>query len=365
LNKFKAHLMQKFGESFVWDEEEQMEKLYMRTPEERAASAAKALIPAPPPPLPGMQAVYQERVAGVIVPHSDLHDKNPLQKFAAVIDKATKLQYSTQELMQFRDAINEAFAPRFHVKPVDVNRCFAVQGRYTVLLGNWREPYCTLCKAYMSGHENSANHKKKVEEMTACDEMIGPCSCDSMRRFSERPGLRGVVSRKGMMHEWGTHVHQMVALVYDRLHSGVRLEAAIPGWGKSKRYIGIDEIMGIGMAAVTYPGCGKYCPGVDVAVRWEDMLEDAPADYGHFEQLIPEDAYKQGFFKAPEGRSWWPVCIASWKSEASDCGWRGSSEEYRIRQQEGFCVVWVLCLYQLWDGTWVLCLWPVYLRSRL
>jgi hypothetical protein len=157
----------------------------------------------------------------------------------------------------------------------------------------------------------------------------------------------------------------MVALVWDRLRNGVNLEAAIPGWGKKKRVIGADEVTGVGVGAVTYPGCGKYDPCLDTAVRWEDMVEDLPPDMGHFDRLIDDDCRKEGFFRAPDKRGWWPICIVSWKSEASDCGFRGSPQEYRVQQQMGMCVVWALCWYQLFDGTWILVLWPVFLRSRL
>ena len=175
----------------------------------------------------------------------------------------------------------------------------------------------------------------------------------------------GFLSQNLLKSFWGSNVEAMVALVYDKLAKGAKFEAAIPGWGKHKRVISVEEVTGIGMGAVTYPGDGKYNPCLDVAVRWEDMLQDLPpADKERFERLIDDDCRKEGGFKAPEGRGWWPICIVSWRTEAADCGFRGSPQQYREKQQLGTCVVWALCWYQLLDGTWIMVLWPVYLLSR-
>jgi hypothetical protein len=311
--------------------------------------------------------IAKGEIEGATVAFAAVNGLSATEKYSTVIAEANRLQYSQAELMAFQAVINDKFAPKFHIKPKDLSRLPAVQDRYTALKGEWSEKYCTLCKKYFgASHETSAEHISRLDEMTAGDEMIGPCHAGSSRRFSDTPGLPRFLSQSLLKAYWGQDVQSMIALVWHRLRvGGVKLEAAIPGWGKSKRLISADEVSGIGMGAVTYPGSGKYDPCVDVAVRWEDMVADLPPDMGRFERLIDDECKKEGIFKAPDGRGWWPICIASWKTEASDRGFRGTPQEYRVRQQMGLCVVWALCWYQLLDGTWVLCLWPVYLLSRL
>ncbi len=60
-----------------------------------------------------------------------------------------------------------------------------------------------------------------------------------------------------------------------------------------------------------------------------------------------------------------PAVWVQWKGEHQDLQHRGSDAEYRSRQLQGMCVIWVACWYQLWDGVWVIVLWPVYLMARL
>ena len=236
-----------------------------------------------------------------------------VEKYSTVVAEASRLQYSQVEIMAFQAVINDKFAPKFHVVPKDVSLRKETQARYTEMRGeaNWQEPYCRLCKKFFgAGHEHSTDHAMKIDEMTAADEMIGAPHPASLRRFGDCPGLPGFLSQNLLKSFWGSNVEAMVALVYDKLAKGAKFEAAIPGWGKHKRVISVEEVTGIGMGAVTYPGDGKYNPCLDVAVRWEDMLQDLPpADKERFERLIDDDCRKEGGFKAPEGRGWWPICI--------------------------------------------------------
>ena len=86
------------------------------------------------------------------------------------------------------------------------------------------------------------------------------------------------------------------------------------------------------LAAVTYKGDGKYDPAVDFAVSVHTM------------QLIdPSDPPKE--LELPPGRSWWPVCTVSWKSEANDNWFCDSAEEYARLQQAGAMAVFAVCWY--------------------
>jgi hypothetical protein len=301
LVRFKNRLAQKLGSEFEWDEEEESKKPYTMTEAKRQESAQKALAKAPPPT---KMAITKGEIEGATVAFAAVNGLSATEKYSTVIAEANRLQYSQAELMAFQAVINDKFAPKFHIKPKDLSRLPAVQDRYTALKGEWSEKYCTLCKKYFgASHETSAEHISRLDEMTAGDEMIGPCHAGSSRRFSDTPGLPRFLSQSLLKAYWGQDVQSMIALVWHRLRvGGVKLEAAIPGWGKSKRLISADEVSGIGMGAVTYPGSGKYDPCVDVAVRWEDMVADLPPDIGALRaphrRRVQEGGHLQGARRA-------------------------------------------------------------------
>ena len=185
----------------------------------------------------------------------------------------------------------------------------------------------------------------------------------SVRRFESTPGFTGML-KEGWVdfkYHWGDSIENMVELVWSRLRAGTVLEVDMPHWGrKSKIQIGLDRIRSVELAAVTYPGTGKYCEQTDCIVP-----------FGKFERLIEDDGFykmdangeKQGWM-APPGRGWWPVCIITWDSQHQDHGY-ASAEAYFRDVVSGRVKCYVLCWYQLFDGTTVLSAWAVRLVSRL
>ena len=113
------------------------------------------------------------------------------------------------------------------------------------------------------------------------------------------------------------------------------------------------------MAAVTYPGQGKY-----------DASRDCLVPYGQFVRLIEDDGfYKAGSdgskgWSSPPGRGWWPVCMITWDTQHVDHGYT-SAEVYFRDMVSGRVMCYVLCWYQLFDGTNVLSVWAVRFVSRL
>jgi hypothetical protein len=112
--------------------------------------------------------------------------------------------------------------------------------------------------------------------MAACDEMIGCCSLQSIRRFSRiGAGMMGDISQKALLGFcfWG-NVNMMPRILWDRLHKGCKIQLRIPGFGKQGKLLTVDNILSIGFAPVSYPGQGKYgadCLKNEFAVRWEDL----------------------------------------------------------------------------------------------
>jgi hypothetical protein len=153
-----------------------------------------------------------------------------------------------------------------------------------------------------------------------------------------------------MKRFWGTKLESFADLVWDRLRKGDVFEASIPGWGKRACRLQYRDLSNIELCSATYKGDGKYDAFVDYAVRWEETAERSGVG---------------DTFVAGSDRGYWPICWVTWRSERSDVGFAGTEEQYRMAQLRGTCAVWVICWYQLFDSTWVMCLWPVFLRSRL
>ena len=239
----------------------------------------------------------------------------------------------------------------------------------------------------------SDGHKERVAEMASIDEMIGPCSPTSLRRWSPGAGLMGGLSQKSFMNFWGQNVASMPQILRDRLASGAKIEVEImhEGYKKTtKKMLAIKDISSLGFAAVSYKGDGKYkCSGAAIperAVRWED-LEDEPepehSNAGRFDCLIPDNERKipeGGQAKLermpdndrrvslrhtiPSSSGWWPACLVQWHGQHLDHGY-SNHQDYFVLVCGGRLCVYALCQYQLIDQSWVFVAWPIYLTSRL
>ena len=116
-----------------------------------------------------------------------------------------------------------------------------------------------------------------------------------------------------------------------------------------------NNVRSLGFCAVSYPGQGKYDHSEGVperAIRWEDLLEEEEEDTRSvIQQPLPPQS---GF---------WPAMIIYWDGMAEEAG--VSQGDYIARVTAGILVVYIVCWYQLVDGSWTMSAWPVLLASRL
>ena len=139
----------------------------------------------------------------------------------------------------------------------------------------------------------------------------------------------------------------------------------------------MSDIKGIGFAAVSYPGSGKYnlnCDG-ERAVHWDDLVGDYDdalplMDLPKGERLIDEkhDCLNRRNMPLrediPAGSGWWPACIVTWTTQPLDHGFT-SYETYFAAASNGQLLVYVVCWYQLMDSSILITAWPIRLMSRL
>jgi hypothetical protein len=316
--------------------------------------------------LPQEEFREQQRKKMIVILDGAAQEERPSAEIIASNMKTLSEQkFTLEERVHFARSIDEHFRPKYSPKPKD--RESFERAHYNALAargpGEW---FCRLCKkAVFSGphdsHTTSALHRQRCEEQAACDEMCGVA--ESVRRFEEGCGYTGVLTEDwdGFKRFWGCNVTNMTEIVWSRLRSGNKLEVDMPHWGKkSKIQLGIDRIRTVEMAAVTYPGQGKY-----------DASRDCLVPYGKFERLIEDDGfYKAGSdgsskgWSSPPGRGWWPVCMITWDTQHVDHGY-SSAEVYFRDMVSGRVMCYVLCWYQLFDGTFVLSVWAVRFVSRL
>jgi len=65
----------------------------------------------------------------------------------------------------------------------------------------------------------------------------------------------------------------------------------------------------------------------------------------------------------PAGSGWWPVCIIAWEHEHTDHGY-ACREVYYTDCINGVITIYIVCWYQLMDGTTIITAWPVFLAGR-
>ena len=161
----------------------------------------------------------------------------------------------------------------------------------------------------------------------------------------------------------------MPALVWDRLHNGnVTLRIDMPHWGKTSfQVIDVSRVREIQFGAATYPGAGKYNDSIDRVIPY------GVSDSGTWEQLTPNDGYvkqcqenggKHPGYMPHQGRGWWPVSIITWHGQHSDHGYHDAALYFRD-MYSGRVKCYVVCWYQLMDGTHQLQAWATYFVSAL
>jgi hypothetical protein len=111
------------------------------------------------------------------------------------------------------------------------------------------------------------------------------------------------------------------------------------------------------------PGSGKYLHPItemqDRAVLFEDLPDTAEeADYGTWDQLIPEKHGLKLEHKIPEGHGWWPVVGLRWNGMHKDFGYQ-SHQSYFDAVKLGIEPTWGPCKYQIADGSDVISAWPI------
>ena len=137
---------------------------------------------------------------------------------------------------------------------------------------------------------------------------------------------------------------------------------------KRKVEVRFNDIFATGIAVVSYGGDGKYIPNVDVALDWSQL----PESKEHFDTLISDNHHKaleekesmDKYMATNPGRGWWPVAVVWWNGQHLEYGY-ATMEELNAAVMSGVCAAWVVCWYQLTDGSWIMQLWPVHFRSRL
>jgi len=264
-----------------------------------------------------------------------------------IIHKAETNRFTVTELMELKGVIDNFFNPSFVVKPNTQESVAQVQRRYVVPREGY--PYCILCSKWSNEtHLSSTEHVKRAEETAAADEMIGPCV--SIRRFSSTPGMVGPLSKSAFRRFWGADVDtNMPQLLMDRLKKGCTIEVMMRSISKkAKRVLRMEDVRSVGFSAVSYPGQGRYATAgqqPERAIRWEDLTEDAET---HLQHSIPPNS------------GWWPALIVTWHTEHLDHGY-DTREEYFPQVCVGILTVYVICWYQLVDGSVCLTAWPILL----
>ena len=181
------------------------------------------------------------------------------------------------------------------------------------------------------------------------------------------PGLVGELTQTRFKYFWGDEVESMPQILRNRRLAGSKIVVSLPHLGKK----------GIGFAAVSYPGTGKYSLDFDGerAVYWGDLLGDYDdalplSDMPNKERLIDvkNDSMNRKSMqlseRIPQGSGWWPACVVTWDTQHLDHGFT-SYEGYYTAVVNGQACVYAVCWYQLMDGSVLITAWPIRLMSRL
>ena len=312
---------------------------------------------------------------GIVLPRSEASFLTPQAQIHCIMRSAEVNKLDLEERMELKRERDSFFEPKFIPRPQSHASIDHVTKRYTIMKDGWQ--WCIMCSKWATAEHNSSTiHVERTHEMAATDEMIG--SCRSLRRWEPTPGLTGELTQTRFKDYWGDEVENMPQLLRNRLLAGAKIVVSLPHLGKkATKEIALDSIKGIGFAAVSYPGTGKYSLDFDGerAVYWGDLLGDYDdalplSDMPNKERLIDEknDAMNRKSMtlseRIPPGSGWWPACIVTWDTQHLDHGFT-SYEGYYTAVVNGQLCVYAVCWYQLMDGTILITAWPIRLMARL
>ena len=290
-----------------------------------------------------------DTMVDVVVPPSNLDGLEASEKVVRIKEIADINKFSLAERIYIKQEIDSFFSAKFAPQPTSQTSVDHVHKQFMTFKDG--HLWCSLCDKWGSeSHVGAKEHNARLVELASCDEMIGIAT--SKRRFESTPGLTGPLTRKAFRSYWGAEVDgRMGDVLRDRMAKGAHLEVKL-----SKRFtrkVTLENIISHGMSVVSYPGKGKYGGLGDNeperAVRWEDINED-------------DDTILSA--PIPRTSGWWPALIVQWAEQHADHGFT-TRAEYYSRVMCGTLPAYVVCWYQLVDGTWVMVLWPIFLVSRL
>ena len=287
---------------------------------------------------------------------------------------AVGFEWVTKEVYKLRKEEESKciFEPLF-VKQASLDQFEMVQKRYVVKV-DARAEKCLLCNKHWDEgrHGKNDEHVRRVHETARGDEMLGPCL--SCRRFQNTPGCL-FLNKQSMRDFWGHSVAAMAQKIWHRVwQESVCFEAKLWPSPTPKR-IHAANVLDIRMGSITYSGTGKYATSEDRMVLWDqtpgtvpvfDHAAPVPEPEEQFIDRLIDPVNEPKVISTPPNKGWWPVCWLSWKGEATDNLHDGTESDYRSLQLAGSLRVWIVCWYQLFDGSRFLTLWPTYLmHSRL
>jgi hypothetical protein len=282
------------------------------------------------------------------VVNKELATLNTKKAIETILGAASANKLTIEERMEAKQRLDSYFTSVFVLQPKSQQSIADTIKMCVVPRDEWH--WCLLCGKWATGtHTEGSDHCSRVMEMAAINEMIGPCA--SMRRWAPTPGLQGPLTQNAFKAFWGTEVAGMPQLVWQRLREGTTIRVSMPHWGKkSKKTLSFNDIREIEFAVVSYPGpnSGKYNIESERAVMWDDIstLEDEDG------QML------QPHRQIPPTSGWWPVCAISWHTQALDHGFEEWGP-YVSATTGGILCIYILCWYQLYNGTIVIEAWPI------
>ena len=85
----------------------------------------------------------------------------------------------------------------------------------------------------------------------------------------------------------------------------------------------------------------------DHGFPYAHLPDEAPRDYGTWDELIPDDGLKMRD-PCPKGHTWWPVVGLKWQGMHNDFGYP-DEQSYMRAVTKGDEPLWAPCKYQIFD----------------
>ena len=153
-----------------------------------------------------LQAMTASSSTTVAIRGSVLDSLTNEQKFGRIIDTANAKQLTREEKMAHKRMVDAFFTGVFVIEPHTSKSISDVNLRSL----HYRDGnmYCRMCSKWANKeHMSGSEHRSRISELAACDEMIGPAT--SFRRFDISPGFRGPLSKASIRNYWGQDIENM------------------------------------------------------------------------------------------------------------------------------------------------------------